>query len=177
MGVTLLYKGTKYTSIKISLHPDTDMRTILKTMDAVCFPDCGISENNIRYAILELINNSLRAHRDNREKRRIVVSFHANNDHLSVTIKDFGGGFDIQKLPFDINESPVNIDPNSDALMVYRKDNNFLRFGLGFYIVKKTFENFQICFHGKNGISTAWKPGKAIGTLIILRTGDRLYEG
>ena len=51
--------------VRIRIHPRTDFREILKTLNALRFPRQVKNQEDIKYAILELISNSQRAHREN----------------------------------------------------------------------------------------------------------------
>lgn len=167
----LFYKEARFKVIRLHIHPHSDMRTVLKTMDSIRFPNFGVSANNIRYAVLELLNNSLRAHRENGVSKRIRVLFQVNDERFRVSVKDFGGGFDLQDLPYSIQANPEEIDPNSKEFIEYREVNHFLRFGLGLYVVKKTFHTVKITFFDNRGLPVTWEKGKTVGTLVNLELG------
>lgn len=169
----LFFKDTRFKVIKLTIHPHTDMRVVLDTVDSIRFPDFGVSDNNIRYAILELLNNSLRAHREKGTNRRISVLFRFHDKWFRISVRDFGGGFDVQKLPYPIHAKPSKVDPNSKELIQYRKTNHYLKFGLGLYLVKKTFHKIRITFFDEHGLPGNWRGGKTVGTLINLELGAR----
>ena len=50
--------------MRINISPIVEFREILKVLNNIHLPDYGIDHDNMKYAVMELLNNSLRAHRE-----------------------------------------------------------------------------------------------------------------
>ena len=59
------FRKKKYKRITIRIKPQMEFKKILDTLEEIIFPELGNTQQNMKYAVLELINNSLRAHREN----------------------------------------------------------------------------------------------------------------
>lgn len=70
---------------------------------------------------MELVSNSLRAHREKAVKEKIVLRIQGEKGRTLVRLRDLGGGFDISKLPYDITQPVNEIDTISDAFEAYRQ--------------------------------------------------------
>jgi signal transduction histidine kinase len=90
----LSYNGKKSRKVRLSIDPATEFRKILRVIEEVDLPAHAGNAENLKFAVLELINNSLRAHRENRVPRPIDVVFEILAEGLRVSIRDHGGGFD-----------------------------------------------------------------------------------
>ena len=93
------FNDKKYKQISFKFDLNTDFRQIIKTLDHLLLPNEESESRNIKNGLLELINNSLRAHRENKIDESIVISFECINSTLKMLIKDHGKGFDPEKLP------------------------------------------------------------------------------
>jgi DNA topoisomerase VI subunit B len=100
-------------------------------VNGLTIPDSPHDDEHTRYAVLELINNSLRAHRENGIKDTIKTEMNVKDEVLTISIVDRGGGFDISKLPYNISEQVDDIDTNSGKFQEYREENQYKRFGMG----------------------------------------------
>lgn len=163
--------GKKSKRLKLNIDPAADFREVLKVLESLSFPAYIQNQENIKYAVLELLNNSLRAHREKNEKKEIITSFDVSNNHLDLRIKDFGGGFDPQVLPYDLEKDHTAIDHASEEFIEYQKRHNYLRFGMGLLIVKRTFARFRLIFFDFEGKPTEWKAGSVQGTIVEASTG------
>ena len=161
-------------TIRLSVNPRADFRDVIRTLEAIVLPPVRVSDEHVRFAVLELLNNSIRAHKEKGEPRDISVDLTLTNGRLVVTIRDFGGGFDPEKLPYGLEEDPALLDLHSPAFEEYQKRNGFKRFGMGIYIAKKTFDEFRLIFLDDRDKPMAWTAGKTTGTLITLSVGARL---
>jgi len=146
-------------------------------MNEIDFIGSDISSEHIIYAVLELLNNSLRAHKDKQIEEPILLKFRVCPTGFEICIQDWGGGFDISGLPYDLYSDPAEIDIHSNSFESYRINNNYQRFGLGLYLAKKTFPYFTLNFFDTQKQEIQWSPDTAAGTQIRLRTfiGDFTY--
>jgi anti-sigma regulatory factor (Ser/Thr protein kinase) len=158
-------------TIRLSVNPRADFRDVIRTLEAITLPRVSVSNEHVRFAILELLNNSIRAHKEKREPRDISIDLTITDGRLVVMIRDFGGGFDPGKLPYGIDEDPSRLDLHSPAFEQYQEKNAFKRFGMGIYIAKKTFEEFRLIFLDERDQPMAWTAGKTTGTLITVSIG------
>ncbi|HVP18675.1 MAG TPA: ATP-binding protein [Spirochaetia bacterium] len=154
--------------VQIALSPEEDFRDIIRRLENVRIPPTRVSAGSIRFAVLELINNSIRAHREKGEGRDIEVVFIIADGRLSVSVRDFGGGFDPRSLPYDVAADPDAVDLRSAAFEEYQRNSGYKRFGMGLYVARKTFDTFQIMFLDGNGKPRQWEHGSVAGTVINL---------
>ena len=134
----LSFHGKKYRTVRLHIRPDADFNDILSELNDIEVIKIEISSEQIMYAILELLNNSLRAHKEKGIEKKILTQFSVNDGKLHVKIQDWGGGFDISSLPYNLNEQTDDVDTNSGTFQEYREEHGYMRFGIGLYIVKKT---------------------------------------
>jgi anti-sigma regulatory factor (Ser/Thr protein kinase) len=158
-------------TIRLSVNTWADFRDVIRTLEAITLPRVRVSDEHVRFAILELLNNSLRAHKEKREPRDISIDLTTTDGRLVVTIRDYGGGFDLGKLPYSLEEDASRLDLHSPAFAQYQEQNGFKRFGMGIYIAKKTFEEFRLIFLDERDQPMSWTAGKTTGTLIIVSIG------
>lgn len=168
----LKHNGNKYKSVLLKISKTTDFSRILDELHQLLF--AGIDKKNlenIRYSLLELVNNSIRAHKEKNEDRDILLRIKLSEDEVIITLKDWGGGFDINILPYDINQELNEIDINNQDFLNYREKYGYHRFGMGLFISKKTFNHFKLRFVGHKGeIQEAFEADNTAGTLIELRS-------
>jgi anti-sigma regulatory factor (Ser/Thr protein kinase) len=160
--------GRQSRTVRVTVSPAADFRDVIHTIDAIVFPPVHINPEHLRFAVLELLNNSVRAHREKGEARSISVDLTAADGGMVVAIRDFGGGFDPRRLPYDLDADPSTLDLHSAAFDDYQKRNGYKRFGMGIYVAKKTFDEFRLVFLDAQDRQTPWLPGVCVGTLITL---------
>jgi anti-sigma regulatory factor (Ser/Thr protein kinase) len=168
--------GKQSRTIRLTVDPTADFRAVLATLEAIVLPPARVSDEHIRFAILELLNNSIRAHREKAEPRDILVDLTASDGRLTVSVRDFGGGFDTARLPYGIQDDPALLDLHSPAFEEYQKRNGYKRFGMGIYMAKKTFDQFRLVFLDESSRPAAFQPGVTSGTLITLSVEMRGAE-
>lgn len=168
MAQALEVNGKQSRTIRLTVNPRADFREVIHTLEAIIIPPCRVSTEHLRFAILELLNNSIRAHQERGETRDILVDLTVADSRLVVAIRDFGGGFDTKKLPYDINADPQTLDLHSSPFAEYQKRNEYKRFGMGIYVARKTFDEFRLVFLDGRDVATPWEPGRTVGTLITL---------
>ena len=164
------YKQKKYKTITIRLSKDSDFSVLLKEFHQLEFPELKSDIEHIRYAVLELVNNSIRAHKEQNTAERILLRFTLEEEHLLTIIKDAGGGFDISVLPYDINHDVSQIDLNAPSFQQYREENDYNRFGMGLLVTKRTFDDFNITFYTGEREDVHWGEENILGTIITLRS-------
>lgn len=164
------YEKTRCKSLVFKISPSSGFQNILTKLNSIEFTGCNLTNEQITYAVLELINNSLRAHREADHDLPIRLRFMIDEKGLEIYLQDWGGGFDISKLPYNIHEDATEIDVHDDRFENYRNEHGYQRFGLGLYLAKKTFNYFSIFFIDENGSETTWESGNSAGTVVRLRT-------
>jgi anti-sigma regulatory factor (Ser/Thr protein kinase) len=170
MAKYIQYENRRYKKLTFRIFPSTDFQQILSKLNNVSFSHSTLTPEQIIYAVLELINNSLRAHREKAHDLPIYLRFAVDSDGYEVYLQDWGGGFDITRLPYDLYEDTGRINIHDENFEQYRLEHNHQRFGLGLYLAKKTFTHFNIYFIDEDGLETTWETGKSAGTVIHLRT-------
>ncbi len=173
---SLQMNGKQTRTIRLSVNPQADFREVIRTLDAIVIPPSRVNDEHIRFAILELLNNSIRAHKERDEQRDICVDLTVSDGKLVVAIRDFGGGFDTARLPYDLNADPASLDLHSAAFEEYQRRNGFKRFGMGIYVARKTFDEFRLVFLDERDQPMQWSAGKTVGTLITLAVGTRATD-
>ena len=73
--------------ITINIHPKADFREVLQILESIRFPDFVTNAENIKYAVLELINNSLRAHREKQVDKNVVTEFRSNDSKIASQVE------------------------------------------------------------------------------------------
>jgi anti-sigma regulatory factor (Ser/Thr protein kinase) len=170
---SLLVNGRESRTVHLTVNPQADFRDIIHTFDSIEIPRARVSVDNIRFAILELINNSLRAHRERGEARDILIDLSVADGRLFIAIRDFGGGFNPKKLPYDLEADPRSLDLHSSSFQEYQMKNGYKRFGMGIFVAKKTFDDFHLVFLDERDMPAPWSEGRIIGTLITLSLAMR----
>ena len=145
-----------------------EFKRILDTLEDITLPEMGSKQQNLKYAVLEMVNNSIRVHREHEINKPIHITIDNTAPALTIEVRDSGPGFDPGSLPYSLNEDPEEIDVKSQAFIEYRERNNYLRFGMGLYVVRKTFPVFELTFLDEEGHSIPWQPGKVSGTSITV---------
>ena len=164
----LSVNGTACRKVRLAVSPQSDFRAILHAFDSIDVPPVPLSYENIKFAILELVNNSIRAHQEASEPRDILIDLGVSRGALWITVRDFGGGFDPKRLPYNLEESTSALDLHSRSFQEYQEKNGYRKFGMGIYIAKKTFDRFRLEFLDKRDLPVPWIAGRIVGTRITL---------
>ena len=170
MARYIQYEKKRYKKLSFRIFPSTDFQQILSKLNNVSFSHSSLTPEQIIYAVLELINNSLRAHREKEHDLPIYLRFAVEENGYEVYMQDWGGGFDVSNLPYDLNEDTEHINIHDENFEQYRLEHNHQRFGLGLFLAKKTFTHFNLYFIDEDGMETTWESGNTAGTVIHLRT-------
>jgi len=172
MGNYFDFQSKRSDQITLNIHPDADFREVLQILESIQFPDFVGNSDNIKYAVLELISNSLRAHQEKKVDKQVMAVFRTEDTRIDVEVKDFGGGFDPTQLPYSLDAPVEMIDQTSDEFEKYQKKHNFLRFGMGLLITKKTFPFFELIFFDEDEQPVEWGQGAVNGTMIRVSTQE-----
>jgi anti-sigma regulatory factor (Ser/Thr protein kinase) len=173
---SLQVNGEHSRTVRLSVNPRADFRDVIQTLESVAIPPVRVNEEHVRFAVLELLNNSIRAHREKGEARDILLDLTISDGRLVVSIRDFGGGFDTGRLPYRLEDDPSGLDLHSTSFEDYQRRNGFKRFGMGIYVAKKTFDDFRLVFLDARDQPMPWVAGETVGTLITLSVGTRSGE-
>jgi anti-sigma regulatory factor (Ser/Thr protein kinase) len=175
MSLVLAFREKKLLRLKISIFTHARFQEIYTVFNEIVFPFNQADRETYTYAVLELVNNSLRAHRERSSSQPVEVTFHAKNPRLEVIIEDRGGGFDPSRLPYDLDQDIGLIDLHGEPFQRYRQVHNNTRFGMGLYIAKRAFSGFSLGFIDERGNKLAWGSPEIVGTRILLTlTGEGL---
>jgi anti-sigma regulatory factor (Ser/Thr protein kinase) len=175
-GLALRFQDQSARTIRVSVNPRMDYRKVLRTLEAIEMPPLRVSHDRVRFAVLELLNNSIRAHRERQETRDIRIDMTLSNGSLAISIRDFGGGFDPGRLPYNLAADPSTVDIQAEPFQRYQEQNDYKRFGMGLYVAKKTFESFRLVFLDAQDRVVAWESGRVVGTLVVTSIGTVLAE-
>ncbi len=164
----LLYRNKPYKRVNLNVDPRGDLREILNQLGLLTLPE-ELEESwpmaHIRCALLELIRNSQEAQRREGVSRPIQLSLAAAGpweaDDTAInprglpglwgSVRDWGGGFSDEDLPFPLDTPLSTIDPEGPELTAYREKRNYQHFGLGLYTALKTFPGFRTEFFEEDG--------------------------
>jgi anti-sigma regulatory factor (Ser/Thr protein kinase) len=164
----LQVNGRRSRTIRLKVNPLADFREVIRALESIVIPPFRVSDEHIRFAVLELLNNSIRAHRERNEPREILIDITVTDGVLVVAIRDFGGGFDTARLPYELSADARQLDLQSAAFKEYQEKNGYKRFGMGIYVAKKTFDELRLVFLDHRDRPGAYAPGSTVGTLITL---------
>jgi anti-sigma regulatory factor (Ser/Thr protein kinase) len=151
------FRSRRYRRLRVAIHPKVGFRKVLDLLDEVTFPSLPGKAEHLKYAVLELINNSLRAHRQAGRLEPIELAIERLDDALTIRVRDYGRGFDPRTLPYSLNTAPESIDINAVEFLEYRKANNYERFGMGLPLVMRTFDTFRLAFVDEAGAEMPWE--------------------
>ncbi len=168
--IAIDFNGKQCQSVKFKCKSGTNTRHILDKLDLVDFPFIQSEADTLKYLILELLTNSLRATDEIRGGLPIVIDMQINKDFFIVTIEDGAGGFDVKLLPYNIDEEPSHIDILSRDFIEYRERHGFERFGMGIYSVKVWSDVFKLGFIDEDGKCIKYTGrGSVAGTRIVFK--------
>ena len=161
-------KNCKY--LRLNVHHDARFNDLLATLKDIRLPDTIIDHEQIMFSVLELVNNSLRAHREHKVSDDICLQFAVHGPRLKILIQDNGKGFNPESLPYRLEANINEVNLHSEDFQKYRETNGYKRFGMGLFITKKTFDFFRLVFLDRNGNPVEWESGKVKSTRIELGT-------
>ncbi len=163
----IVYKGNCYTELRIHFSPKLNGSDFFKILELIDFPVKESDNILLRYALTELVTNSLRALHERKIEREVSVELTISGNYLKIVVKDFGGGFDLSILPIDINDESKKPDFTSLRFQEYRERHGFNRFGIGLVSAKIALDAFHIVFIDGEGKECPWLgEGSVAGTRI-----------
>jgi sensor histidine kinase regulating citrate/malate metabolism len=168
MASYIVYRSQQLESLLLSFSPDEEFRGIVDSFSEIGYPPLPVNPELVSFALLELVSNSIRAHREKGVPDKVNVSLRAEGGLLRATVLDAGRGFDPSLLPYDLDAAPDDVDIMSDGFSSYRQRHGGSRFGMGIYVAKKTFRSFSLCFVDSQSSPCPWFSGKVRGTRIEL---------
>ena len=122
------FEKKKCQSLTLRISPQTSFQYILARINKINFVGSNHPSEHIIYSILELLNNSLRAHRDRKVEKPILLEINTCSSGFEIQIQDWGGGFDIRSLPYSMNSDPDEIDIHDTEFEKYRQMMCFINF-------------------------------------------------
>jgi anti-sigma regulatory factor (Ser/Thr protein kinase) len=164
----IVFRDAQKTALRFLIKPNTPFQEILAYFSEIQYPDTDIADEQINFAILELVSNSLRAHQEKQKGERIMVEFRCEEKTLRVAIQDAGGGFDPAGLPYSFDEPVSSLNMMSPAFESYRERHNYRRFGMGLVAVRRIFPRFSLAFVDNEMNFIDWPSDVIVGTRIDL---------
>jgi Histidine kinase-, DNA gyrase B-, and HSP90-like ATPase. len=169
------YSGKR---LEIDIQHDIEIRETLAIFERLRFPDTCMTHEQLAFALIELIDNSLRAQRERNVLSPVSLRLQLEGSTLEIAVADHGGGFDPSSLPFPIDGPLDDIDPMSAPFAQYRIRSDFKRFGMGLFFVRKIFDTFQLRFIDEHGGNREWPSPEIVGSRIdiAIRVNDQRAE-
>ncbi|HEQ72287.1 MAG TPA: hypothetical protein ENN69_07345 [Spirochaetia bacterium] len=163
----IVYKGNCYSTLNVLFSPKLSGSDFFKILELIEFP-LKESENVLmKYALTELVSNSVRALHERKRLREVAVDFQVTGNFIKCVITDYAGGFDPAVLPIDINADSRAIDILSDEFQMYREKHSYNRFGIGLVSAKLALDAFHLVFIDGEGKEVSWHgEGSVDGTRI-----------
>jgi len=140
----LEFDGKKCDNIKMTYTKDVDTFHILNYLNKLKFPFSETDENLAKYVVIELLNNSIRASSERGSVNPIKMFLGIESERLTICVKDGAGGFNLKKLPFDINNKIEEINIISDSFVTYREEKNTTDLVWDYILQKSGLMNFNL---------------------------------
>lgn len=164
----IVYRSERLSALSLAFDPGQEFRSIVDQFGEIAYPDLRLNPELVSFAILELVSNSIRAHKERGIADEVQVTLAMEEGEFRVTVTDSGRGFDPGRLPYDLDAPAETVDVMSEAFLEYRERYGSTRFGMGLYVAKKTFPRFRLRFVDGGGNSCPWYSGMVKGTRIDL---------
>jgi anti-sigma regulatory factor (Ser/Thr protein kinase) len=168
MGSYIVFRSRSVKSLSLSFSPAAEFRSVVDTFGEIEYPRLPVNSDLVSFALLELVSNSIRAHREQRVTEPVAVTLNAAGEEFHVVVLDSGRGFDPSRLPYDLAAPVTDVDIMGDAFAAYRDVHGGSRFGMGLYVAKKTFPRFSLEFVDAHEQPCPWFSGAIKGTRIEL---------
>ncbi len=163
----IVYKGNCYADLKIHFSPKLNGSDFFKILELVDFPVKESENVLLKYALTELVTNSVRASHERKVQKELTVDLKIAGNFLKIVVTDFAGGFDLDILPNDINDDSKKPDFTALQFQEYRERHGFNRFGIGLISAKMALDAFHLVFIDAEGKVCPWKgEGSVAGTRI-----------
>lgn len=147
----------------ILIPSNTTFNKIITEIHTLSLPIQFPVMSHIHSALLEVIHNAVRAHREQGISDEVSVKITVYHEELSIIITDKGGGFNLESLPCSA-ESPIDIN----KIQSHRKQYHHRRFGMGLIMVQRIFPSFSIHFYNEKENDIPYIPNKVVGTRIFM---------
>ena len=165
----LVYKNELYRNLIFNISDKAPLNAILKYINLVESGILSEKEEHILYSTMELLNNALRAQKETGCRNCPVrLKFSADDEYLTIEIKDSGGGFDPAILPYDLSTPPFEVDLESPTFQRYREKYEYKRFGMGILTARQLADIFKLQFHGRGEKSDRFVEGLTEGTIVTM---------
>ncbi|OQX28868.1 MAG: hypothetical protein B0D92_06700 [Spirochaeta sp. LUC14_002_19_P3] len=138
---------TENPPLTLYFNPYLPFSSTVEQVNALKF-HAQISDESIRVALLELLANSIRAHREKQISSKVKLEIRRNKRCIAISLTDRGGGFSPKKPP---PLAPSARNP---------------RFGMGLNLAKKLLPTMNIRFYNAQNSFIPYTPGKTEGTHI-----------
>jgi len=164
----LEFHDRQFRDLSLRFSPDQEFREIVDAVRSVRLPPLSVNSELAAFSVLELLSNSLRAHRERGIREEVRLKYILGPDCLEIEIVDSGRGFDPSRLPYRLDDPPDRVDPTSAAFAEYRMAHGSGRFGMGLLAARRTFPDFSLSFVDKALCPCPWFSGLVRGTRILL---------
>jgi len=157
-------------SLELTLRfaPNQEFRQVVDAVRSVKLPPLPLNSELAAFSVLELLSNSIRAHRERGVREEVELRYSISDNRLQIEILDSGRGFDPNRLPYPLDIPPDRIDPRSEMFAEYRLKHGNGRFGLGLLAARKTFPGFSLSFIDRHRSPCPWYSGMVRGTRVVL---------
>lgn len=164
----LEYRDSKSQELTLRFAPGQEFRQVVDAVRSVKLPPLPLNAELAAFSVLELLSNSIRAHRERGVGEEVEVRYSIADNRLSIEILDAGRGFDPGRLPYCLDGSPDTVDLRSESFAEYRMRHGNGRFGMGLLAARKTFPAFDLTFVDRDQCPCPWYSGMVRGTRIVL---------
>ncbi len=162
----LEYDQQRTLDLSLRFDPRREFREIVDAVRSVRLPPTAVNDELIAFSVLELLSNSVRAHRERGIDEEVNLRYSVGEDSLSIEILDSGRGFDPSRLPYSLEDPPETVDTVSQRFTEYRAAYGNGRFGMGLLAARRTFPVFNLTFVDKTLQPCPWFSGLVRGTRI-----------
>ncbi|HOV38016.1 MAG TPA: ATP-binding protein [Spirochaetales bacterium] len=162
----ILFRQKRLRELRFQIRPSCKIHQIVPVLDSIAYTPPLANKEHVAYALLELINNSLRAHREKSIPAPISLRIRSTGSALHIEVRDEGGGFDPKSLPYDIFKGDIPDNFNADPFLQYRKFYENKRFGMGLVLARRVFHRFNLQFVDAQGNPRPWGDPSIVGTHI-----------
>ena len=153
--------------VRLSFSNDCSSDAIFDALQNLVLPLGEESVICMRYALVELVANAVRASRDHHALTPVRLTIWSEDDQFRFELIDHAGGFDPAILPYDFYGSADAINLESDTFDAYRARNGHRRFGIGLVMARRAVEDFRLDFLDADGCEREWaSDGSIKGTVV-----------
>lgn len=162
------YRSQRFSTLLLEFDPAEEFRLAVEKLGELHYPSIPVNPDLVSFALLELLSNSIRAHRDRKVLEPVRLDIAVTEEELAFSVIDAGRGFNPALLPYDLNAPPPAVDLMDSNFTEYRERYGGTRFGMGLFVAKKTFPRFSLSFIDREERPCSWFSGSVRGTKIEL---------